>query len=77
MVVTKQHNGQVPYWTVECELGLTWSTIRAMLDWCTEQFGPITHKAPERGQRKWTNFGNTFIFSHREDLAWFLLRWTE
>ena len=77
MIVSELHNGHLLYWRVEISSDSWRTSYDDIIIWCTEQFGPMIHRMPERNERRWTNFRNVFLFSNKDDLIWFLLRWKE
>ena len=65
----------VPKWS------LTYQHRYAMLDWCYEQFGTMCYSGPTPDLRGWNHVrfghGDNWLFSHRDDVTLFLLRWKE
>ena len=67
------------YWQIHLGYRLSWSEDYAMLQWCTEQFGPIRYSMPLVGGQGWSRaiseIDSTYLFTSKDDLTLFKLRW--
>ena len=67
----------IRYWEVSLKSRLPWIEFMAITRWCVSQFGP--GHASLQGIRGWSWLTDTrvdkFLFTHKDDLTLFLLRW--
>ena len=79
MKVTKVTTTKVHYWEVNFGTKLRWSHNQLMTEWCTEQFGKPHYTKIDSESRGWcrymTEWYDTYIFTHQDDLTLFMLRW--
>jgi len=75
-MIVKYHPGEIyNYWSVSDDSFDHWANHADIMLWCTENFGPPTWRAPDRGKPGWSKFKDTVNINLKDDLTLFLLRW--